>query len=503
MYKDSYDVLLVGAGPVGLFAANVFGQKGLKVLLIEQYPSKIRYPRAIGIDSEVLRTIQSVGLFEEFEPSIRPLKRFQLIHGDNKVLIDTSFTSKGCTEEGTYLFYQPELETILENGIKRFPKVEVKYENQLIDIEETGASQPVRCSIKDKNGNKQTVEAKFLIGCDGANSQVKKLMNFKEKSLNYEGYILKIDAEVASIKALSFNTEIAQKYASLDRPWVRMLGRRNHCRWEFQIKEKDATDDLLGDKVALEHIARTGEDIGNITILNSALYKFRSAYNKDWQKDCVFVAGDAAHVTSPYIGQGMCAGFRDIANLSWKIKEVLDRKSDQTILETYKTERIPNVRTFIRLAILLGLLFKTRLYYLVICLIKIPFLKKLFTSTDVGQPNAGPGYFAKDKLARKLFPQTEIVLNGNQKLKSDNWLNGQWTLLSTSKITDNCNEKAKEYGINTKTITQAIDKNNVLIEWMTKNGTTSILIRPDRYVFASGKDPKKILNTYLQFRKSA
>ncbi|MEM6724504.1 MAG: FAD-dependent monooxygenase, partial [Bacteroidota bacterium] len=346
----SYDLIIIGLGPVGLFAANLFGKMGWSVLAIEQHEKRWPYPRAIAMDNEAFRALQRIDLLDPIQAQTASIGGLQFLHQDNRVFFETGFQIQGDFDKGPYMFYQPELESTLEEGTKRYPNVRLQWGCKLTSFEER-KNETVLCNLTPSSGEKTHLSCKYLLGCDGANSTVRTLLGIQEQNLNYDGHILKIDARAKDLSKLSFDAGYAQKNCSTQRAWVRMRGKDDHVRWEFQFKDSEVEDANISEADGLQLIQETGEDISNLELIHCSFYRYRSLVQQSWREGRVLIAGDAAHLTPPYIGQGMCSGIRDIVNLSWKLEAIRKGQYASKLLETYDAERIPHMVHFIRVAI--------------------------------------------------------------------------------------------------------------------------------------------------------
>jgi len=495
-----YDLIIIGLGPVGLFAANVFGAKGWKVLAIEQYAHSWKYPRAIGMDDEILRAIQSIGLLNKILPRTNLIRGLQLLHRDNEVFYTTASPKEGDFERGPYLFYQPELEAILEEGTTRYPNVTLRYNCQLKSILKNEEIVIIECGEKDNFQSIEPIQCQFLLGCDGAKSTLRQLLQIEEKDLNYAGYILKVDAKAKDLNKITFNKAFAQKYCSTKRAWVRMVGRDDHCRWEFQFKGKNVNPELLSDESALSYIQAAGDDIENLKLINTAFYQYRSVVQKKWRKGRAIIAGDAAHLTAPYIGQGMCAGFRDIVNLSWKLAAIYKNELSTKLLTTYRSERAPHITHLIKVAMVIGYLFKTRWYYLLLMLKKIPFIGKYGEEFNPPIPKLGKGFFASHRRARGIFPQFKLYPSADKLIYSDDWIGEKWALVSLEKLSEKEFESAQHLGVEGFQISEALDKNHKVKTWFRQQKLKVVLLRPDKYIFAAGQDAVTLLTAFQSMR---
>jgi 3-(3-hydroxy-phenyl)propionate hydroxylase len=146
-----------------------------------------------------------------------------------------------------------------------------------------------------------------------------------------------------------------QQVCDHDRAATFMRVTGGYYRWEFRLRAGETPDDL-DERRVLKLIGPWlgGVDPDKLTVLRRAWYTFRGAVADRWQMGRVFLLGDAAHLTPPFIGQGMCAGIRDAANLTWKLALVLDGRADDRLLDTYEGERRPYARRVVQMAMAVG-----------------------------------------------------------------------------------------------------------------------------------------------------
>lgn len=483
---SSYHVVIVGLGPVGLLACNLLGKRGYRVLGVERLTSVYNFPRAIHLDDEILRILQSVNLSETILPRLKPSWGLELLDKNQRVLLRCNNKFAGGYEASNFLFIQPDLEEILKRGVESYANVDLLYETEVIDFQQKDKT----IEIFFKDGT--TVETSYMIACDGANSFVRKKLNIGQNNLKFQKSALKIDAY-----ELGQNTEVfhaVQKISSTAKPYVRMQGMGSHRRWELNYNcglTKEEIEKPENIKKLLEDV---GVDVSNLKIVHAVYYHFKSLLAKEWQRGNVFLAGDAAHVTPPYVGQGMCSGFRDVVNLSWKLDAVLQNKMPPSILNTYQSERYPHTKIQIYKAIIIGYLFTTKWLYLLKTLSNIPFLNKFLLKVTLPPDSYGKGMWGTGKASRRLFPQ----IRTKQNELSDNFYDNDWALVSVGKPLETetlklCYEnKLKPIVLDDKT-------NNLsdLQKWAAKYKANYFIIRPDLYVYASGNNSKALCEAFF------
>lgn len=352
------EVAVIGCGPVGAMAANLFGQAGLRTLVIEREAAPYPLPRAVHIDHEMMRLFQSVGLAEAVLPLMREAHGHIHIGADGGVI--RYLGSKGLPRRfgwaNDYFFFQPELEAAMMAGLARFPHVTLRRGAALTAIEQAPAGATLTID------GTQRITARYVVACDGANSFIRKSLGIKLADLGFEEPWLVVDAEVdgpiafPQFSGVPGGTELSHLSVMLcdpNRPATLVPGRGNHRRWEFMLLPGERDDEIMQPASVEALIAPYVRDV-NYRIIRAATYRFHGLLAERWQHERVFLAGDVAHQTPPFFGQGMCHGFRDVANLAWKLHAVLHGGADARLLETYQVEREPHVRAVIEAAIAAG-----------------------------------------------------------------------------------------------------------------------------------------------------
>jgi 3-(3-hydroxy-phenyl)propionate hydroxylase len=349
---EVFDVAIVGYGPTGAGLANLLGQAGLAVAVFEREAAIHPLPRAIHFDGEVMRVFQSMGLKAQVETVSRPgMKGMEFVNASGRTLLVRGGTSlngpHGCANN--HYFHQPDLEAVLRTGAERFASVHVfgRHEVAAIEQEKDAAHLSVR-NLAD--GSRTQFRARYVVGCDGARSLVRRLMGSPMYDLGLHQPWLVFDAILKRAADLPDHTV---QYCDPSRPatYCHVLGNRR--RWEIMLMPGDDPATIAQPDSVWKLVSRwIGPDDADIE--RAVVYTFHSVIARGWRRGRMLLAGDAAHQTPPFLGQGLCAGIRDIANLAWKLELVLAGRAADTLLDTYETERAPHVREFIALAVKLG-----------------------------------------------------------------------------------------------------------------------------------------------------
>ncbi len=352
------DLLIAGMGPVGAVAANIAGTAGLRTIVIERDIEPYRLPRAIVFDAEIMRIFAAIGLADTIASVTRPLGGSVYIGADRQPI--RTFRAHPRAHDLAWhpsnLFYQPQLETILRDGLERFPTVSVRTGDAVTGVEARGEG------VQVTTGSGAALTARYLLACDGASSNVRKALGIALDDIGFEERWLVVDTDVTGPMrwpdGYGIPDEVRDGRYSLmvcdpERPCTLIPGRGTHRRWEYMLLPGERDEQVVRDDWLAEQIGRW-VDPGNVAIIRTAIYRFRALVAEHWRRGPVFLLGDAAHQTPPFFGQGMCHGIRDAAQLIWKLAMVLDGRAADQLLDSYQPEREPHVRAIIAASVAAG-----------------------------------------------------------------------------------------------------------------------------------------------------
>ncbi|PXX28627.1 3-(3-hydroxy-phenyl)propionate hydroxylase [Burkholderia pyrrocinia] len=348
---SNVDVLIVGFGPVGAAAANLLARHGVNVLVVDKATDIYMAPRAIALDNEALRILQLVGVTEhELETVAIPCVRMRspLLGEFGKA--NTLGSIDGHPKLVT--FYQPDLERCLRSRLQQYPCARAALGVALLGIESGPAS--IAATLDLGLGRIHDVQARYLIGADGASSLVRQLIGQEFKGKTFVEDWLIVDA-----RNVPRPIDHVEFICDHRRPTPHMTAPGARERWEFMLRPGETREEMESDARIRELLAPWG-NVDNMVIERKAVYRFHARTVKAFSQGRVFLAGDAAHITPPFVGQGLVAGLRDAANLCWKLASVIHGHASPQILATYDQERRPHVKAMIRFAQLMGRLVMPR-----------------------------------------------------------------------------------------------------------------------------------------------
>ncbi len=470
---NQYDVIIVGLGPTGGTLANLLALNGFSILILEREKNLYALPRAVHFDDEIMRVFQTIGITKKFLKNTIINKGTKFVNSDGKVLLDWP-RPKSITENGwypSYRFHQPDLEKNLRNRLKNFKKVKLMQNTEVIRIKNNKDS--VNLLFKSKN-KLQKVRSKYVIGCDGARSTTRDQMGSVLDNLGFTQKWAVVDLILRKNKNKLPDRTI--QYSNSERPatYCRNVGKRR--RWEFAIQDNEDEKEILSDEY-IWNFLKPWLNPKDAYLERKAIYIFQSAIARKWRKGRIFIAGDAAHLMPPFMGQGMCAGIRDVSNLAWKISWCIKNNHNEKFLDTYQSERFSNAKEYIETTMRMGeFVNAVGSENITDNIISGPNGTKSMQSI---KPKLGLGLGSnKDKNRGKIFPQL-IMKNGKT---LDEKFSMSPLLLTSSKL-------SKKISLNKiQSITDKDIKglNNLLKSYNAK----AIIVRPDRFILKTCKKVK-------------
>lgn len=515
--EPELDVAVVGYGPVGQAVAGMLGRAGHRVEAFERFGEIYRLPRAVHIDHEIMRLLQTMGLADRLADELVPLREYRWFGADGEELMTlTPETPAKSGWEPDYLFFQPELERELDGACAADGvAVHRGWVAEGVSQQDGGATITLRRHESSHRGlepteDTRTVNARWVIGADGANSFVCRTAGIDRRDLGFQERWLVVDVEPSDISALA-ELPVACQWCDPRRPTTHVQSGPRHRRWEFMLLPGERSEDF--DEERAWSLLEPWFTPADGTLTRAVVYEFRSMLADRMRDGNVVIVGDAAHLTPPFLGQGLCAGLRDAANVAWKLDLVLRGLAPDALLDTVAAERQPQNEWVIGFAVELG---------------------KHLCELDPGAAaqrdatlrEAGPpppiemaplsdgvihrnGEGADDPLAGALSLQGVVELDGQQG-RFDDVVGGGWTLVAADGDPLDGLDAGHRDLLEALEVTVASldpgapaglrDLDGRLTEWLGGHGAHAVLVRPDFYVFGSAASPADLPSLFDDLR---
>jgi 2-polyprenyl-6-methoxyphenol hydroxylase-like FAD-dependent oxidoreductase len=491
-----HDVVVVGAGPVGLAAARMLGGRGFSVLVLERWPEPYPRPRAVHFDDEIGRVFQGLGLAEPvraISEAVPDHYEWRNAAGAALVRIDWSGPGPGGWPTASF-FSQPDLEKVLADAVEAMPNVTLRRGAEVVGVEEQ--AEDVLVTYTTAAVKHRGARARFVIGCDGANSFVRERLG---TSLHDQGFFY--DWLIVDTIPLDERDWSPQNWQLCDpaRPTTIVSGGPGRRRWEFMRLPGETRDELNTAGKAWELLEPWGRTPENSRLERHAVYTFAARWADRWNRGRLAIAGDAAHQMPPFAGQGMCSGLRDVANLSWKLDRVLRGESGFALLDSYTSERSVHLQHAIAMSVELGR---------VICVLDEQQAADRDARMIAGDadparvlpvsalPVLGDGVLADSPvtstLRGTLAPQFPVERAGHRALLDDVTGYGA-VLLTLDGVSEDFGGRAFTIGADLR------DPDGAWTRWFEAHHIRAVLIRPDHYVFGAVTDladTKELITRY-------
>jgi 2-polyprenyl-6-methoxyphenol hydroxylase-like FAD-dependent oxidoreductase len=334
------DVVIVGYGPVGAALAIMLTQLGRTVVVLERWPEPYPLPRAVHFDHEVGRILQMCGVGNELRSISERAEVYEWRNAAGTVLLRFGQVGDGPSGwPASSMFNQPALEGLLDERARQLG-VDVRRGVEVTSIDQRDD----RIVIGD-------LTARYVVGCDGANSTVRALVDAPVTDLGFFYDWLIVDVVLDEPRVFDpINLQVCDPA----RPTTVVSGGPGRRRWEFMRLPHEPPDELNCEERAWELLAPWDVHLGNAALERHAVYTFNARFAERWRTGRVLLAGDAAHLMPPFAGQGLCAGLRDAANLAWKLDLVARGLASESLLDTYQSERLPSAKAAIEFSVELG-----------------------------------------------------------------------------------------------------------------------------------------------------
>ncbi|MFZ0228145.1 MAG: bifunctional 3-(3-hydroxy-phenyl)propionate/3-hydroxycinnamic acid hydroxylase [Mycobacterium sp.] len=485
--SDVYDVAVIGYGPTGATAANLLGQLGLKVLVIERDPDIYGRARAISTDEEVMRIWQSIGLDERLQRDMLPNRPLTFVDVHGVPFIDLKVSPRGAGHPPQQFLYQPAVDHVLRDGVQRFRRVQVLLEHECLRAHPK--DDQVELMLADlRTDTLKRVHAGYVIAADGGSSPTRGQLGVGYTGRTYSERWVVIDTKVRrewdGHDKLRFHCNPARPTVDCPTP----LG---HHRWEYPARAGELEQELLRHEAIWKVLNDQGITDAHVEILRAVIYSHHVRVADRWRVGRIFLAGDAAHAMPPWIGQGMSAGVRDAANLCWKLGAVLQGQAPESLLDSYQAERKPHVTEVTRRACRAGRIITERNPAIAVLrnhvlrtLTRLRGLDyRLQRLTWIPDARYRQGFLAtaRHRALGWQIPQPWVTDADGARVRLDDLLAGRWIVLHIGEL---------PLGAQAWTVagvpTVRIDE-PTLVEWLRRKKAAAVVLRPDGFIYAAAK----------------
>ncbi len=469
------DVAIVGCGPVGVVLAALLGKAGVSVHICDRLPGVHTIPRAIALDHEVLRVFQHIGVVDAVMPFVEPFTNSEFFGVDGQLIRRMTMVAPPYPQGYTpsVVFTQPAVERVLREHVAHMAHV-----TMALGVEMTGLTHDDQ-AVSLTYGDGSTVQARYAVACDGGASSVRAALGITLEDLDFDEPWLVVDV-LCNERGLAKLPKTSVQYCEPTRPCTLVIGPKNHRRWEISLLPGEDPREAATPERTWQLLSRwLTPDDG--TLWRQSSYRFHALVAQRWRVGRVFVAGDAAHMQPPFLGQGMCQGVRDVANLAWKLAAVLREGAPDALLDSYGDERQAHVRELTSRIKGVGAVVGERdvakarardAKLLADCggvVIDTP-RQDVLPPLTTGLIVAGAG-------AGALFPQPRLRHSGHL---MDAVYGCGWRL-----VTDGTFAVQVPADVKCIDLAHEPEADGVVAAWMARHGVHAALLRPDHYVYGT------------------
>ena len=496
-----YDVAIVGFGPTGALAAGLLGQKGIRTFVCDSLREVYDKPRAISLDHEILRVFQQMGIAQKVDSFMEPFTDSVFYGVDGQIIkrMSTVATPYPLAQPPSVVFSQPPVEKILREHAQSQPSVQVQLGLTLTSLTQT--PEAATLTLTDEAGRISLVQAKYVIGCDGASSSVRAFAGIELEDLGFDEPWLVVDV-VINESGLAKLPKTSVQYCNPQRPATYLICPGQHRRWEISINAGEDPKQVATPEGAWKLLAPWLTESDG-TLWRQASYRFHALVAKQWRHGRVFVAGDSAHQQPPFLGQGMCQGVRDAVNLSWRLQAVLQEGAADSLLDAYGFERKAHVTELTT---------------------RIKGIGKIITERDVDKARARDAKLLADcggvvvpvprqdvqpaltvglisSLAHPargtIFPQPVLLRAPDVKVRMDDVYPAGWKIIFSSDLGEEWVQAAKGHHLPALFSLklgspELTETEGVLAKWFAAQGVQAAIVRPDHYIYGVARTPQEI-----------
>ncbi len=488
-----HDVVQIGYGPVSQVLALMLGRLGYRVAVVERWTEPYSLPRAVCIDHEAARILHAIGLGEGLARVSQPAPAYTWYNADWDELLSIDWSAESVSGGPEVNFvHQPSLEAEFRGQVATLPSVGLMLGWEFASQTDHGDHVEVMLRAVVGTATK-TLRTRFLIGADGANSAVRESLGIGREDRGFQADWLIADMKLRP--GVTLDIPDCGQYCNPARPTTIVPGGRQDGqifrRWEF-MRLPHETREALADEAFVWSLLSAWVKPDQAELVRHAIYTFRSLVADTWRSGRVLIAGDAAHVMPPFMGQGMCAGIRDAWNLSWKLDAILRGRAGDELLDTYTVERKPHASAVIDASIYLGK---------VICIADFEEAAARDAAFKDGTapppppfPHLSAGLIGQDAAAGLLSPHGRVAWRGREGRWDDIVGHGFCVVLSGEDPAERLSREQRAtlafLGATVVGISRVpgpdmvVDLDGKYTAFFERHGITGFITRPDFYLFS-------------------
>ena len=343
-----HKVIIIGGGPVGLSAAICLARQGIECVLIEKHSATTDHPKARGVNGRSMELFRSWGLEDQMKQHQMPREAYgfswiEEFQGKEITCVQSTVDYAPYSPTENAIIAQDDLEQELLKKAQNMPLIELRFDTEMLHASQN--NERIVVNILNRNTNqKETLLAKYLIAADGANSFLRELFDVEMEGMDNLGEFCNIYCEMNLDKYVQHQPSAGIIFTRPDVRGTMLLSKKGLRKWLVGVRidsHPNLTEETFTDEFCIDYVRQVIKDPDiEVRLINKAFWTMAALIAKQFRVGRVFFAGDAAHRLPPTGGFGMNTGIQDVHNLAWKLAMVLNGQADESLLETYFTERV-------------------------------------------------------------------------------------------------------------------------------------------------------------------